>query len=70
MPPGEFVDVTCAAHADKLSGETVGNTATFVGTADALKSMQSFDAVLQSLTVRGQTVQDFKFPFPAGVKLH
>ena len=70
QPPGEFVRVQCAAQADPLSGETVGDTATFKGQDDALKGLEKFDAVLVQLDVRGNVVKEFKFPYPAGVKLH
>lgn len=67
---GAAFDVTCAAVADALSGETVGDTASFRGQADGLKGLAAFDAVVRRLEIRGQIVTNLRFPFPAGTKLH
>jgi hypothetical protein len=69
-PGGTATTVTCDAVADALSGETVGNTASFRGQADALKGLAAFDAVVRRLEIRGQVVTDLRFPFPAGTRLH
>jgi len=70
LPPGEFVEVTCAAVADKLSGEKVGDTATFRGRDDALKQLEQFDAVFMGATIKGQKQGEVPFPYPKGVSLH
>ena len=64
------IEVACPAVADRLSGETVGDTASFRGQADALKGLAAFDAVVRRLEIRGQVVTDLAFPYPAGTKLH
>ncbi len=70
LPPGEYVDVVCAAVTDTLSGETAGDSSTFRGEADILKTMQKFDAVFLGATIKGQAMGEVPFPYPAGVALH
>lgn len=70
LPPGEFVDVQCAAVADTLSGETVGDSSTFRGQDDALKKLETFDAIFQGATIKGQEAPKVEFPYPKGVSLH
>jgi hypothetical protein len=48
------------------TGETVGDTAEFEGSADWLRSTREFDGVLAEITIRGKTFSDVKFNFPRG----
>lgn len=70
LPPGEFVDVVCAAVTDKLSGETAGDASTFRGADDALKTLTKFDARFLGATIKGQKMGELAFPYPAGKALH
>jgi hypothetical protein len=54
------------AVANPATGETVGDTSLFQTQADWLKTTGQFDAVLQSITIRGSTFTDVKFNFPKG----
>jgi hypothetical protein len=55
-----------AAVANPATGETVGDTSLFQAQADWLKTTGNFNATLHGLTVRGKTLPDVSFPFPAG----
>ncbi|MHC5019415.1 MAG: hypothetical protein ACYTGX_04755 [Planctomycetota bacterium] len=70
LPPGEFVDVQCDAVADQLSGETVGDSATFRGRNDVLKGKTEFTAVFLGATIKGQAMGEVEFPYPKGKSLH
>ena len=48
------------------TGETVGDTSLFEGQAEWLKTTPNFDAVLESLTIRGTSFTNVKFNFPNG----
>jgi len=54
------------AVANPATGETVGDTSMFEAQADWLKTTPEFDAVLQTITIRGSTFTDVKFNFPKG----
>ena len=55
-----------AAVPNPATGETVGDTALFETQADWLKTTAEFDAVLQSIAIRGTTFSNVKFNFPRG----
>jgi hypothetical protein len=61
---GSPAAVTLSAKANTLSGETVGDTSQFAGTAPAMKGVTQYAAVLRSLTVRGQTFENIDFVGP------
>jgi hypothetical protein len=48
------------------TGETVGDTAQFEGSAEWLKSAREFDGVLAEITIRGKTFSGVRFNFPRG----
>jgi hypothetical protein len=52
--------------ASSATGETVGNTAFFQGSADWLKTGGKFDATLEPLSIHGTSFPALKFNFPAG----
>ncbi len=59
--------VTLAAVANAASGETVGNTSQFEGSADWLKGIGSFSGVVGSVTLGGKNFGDVAFEYvPAG----
>jgi hypothetical protein len=55
-----------SAVANPATGETVGDTSLFQAQADWLKTTGNFSATLHGLTVRGKTLDDVSFSFPAG----
>ncbi len=54
------------AVANAGTGETVGNTSQFVAEADWLSNVESFDAVLSGVTVRGRLYRSVAFNYPKG----
>jgi len=54
------------AVANPATGETVGDTSLFEGRADWLRTVGHFDAVLESLTIRGTTFTHVAFNYPKG----
>lgn len=58
--------VELAAVPNPETGETVGDTALFEGSADWLKAASEFDGVLKGITIRGKTYSEVKFNFPRG----
>ena len=52
--------------ADELTGETKAETSTFRGESEGLKGVDSFEAVLVSIDVKGQSFNDVAFRFPEG----
>lgn len=63
---GQLQTLVLAAVANPATGETVGDTSLFETQADWLKTIEDFDAVLKSITIRGTTFADVKFNFPKG----
>jgi hypothetical protein len=55
-----------APVANNATGEKVGDTSLFEGTADWIKTTPIFDAVLKEVTVRGKTYTNLAFNFPKG----
>jgi hypothetical protein len=55
-----------SAVANPATGETVGDTSLFQAQADWLKTTGNFNATLHGLMVRGKTLADVSFDFPAG----
>jgi hypothetical protein len=58
------------AVANRVTGETAGDTAQFEAQAEWLKTAESFDATLTSLTVRGVMFEAVPFEFPQGHEGH
>lgn len=58
--------LTLKARANVLTGETEGDSSEFAGQADALKEAKTFDAVLMSIEIKGQTYAKVAFNFPKG----
>jgi len=54
------------AIADSATGEKIGDTALFEATAEWLKTVTSFDAVLAKIEIRGSAFSDVSFNFPKG----
>jgi hypothetical protein len=54
------------AQTNRATGETVGDTATFVAEADWLRTTPAFEATLVELEVRGRTYRSIHFRFPEG----
>ena len=65
---GAPFDVACAAQADALSGETVGDTSVFRGAHEGLRGLARFQGRIARLTILGQAATDLAFPFPEGVE--
>jgi hypothetical protein len=55
-----------AAVANPETGETVGDTSLFEAPAGWVKSSGPFDAVLNSITIRGSTFTHVRFNYPKG----
>jgi len=54
------------AAPNAATGEKVGDTALFEAQADWLKTVKSFEVVLDELTVRGRKFEKIAFNFPKG----
>ena len=65
LPEGE-ARLTFHAVANAGTGETVGDTSQFVAQADGLAGVESFDAVLPEVTVRGTVYRNVAFNYPKG----
>ena len=65
LPDGEAT-LTFHAVANAGTGETVGDTSQFVAQADWLGGVESFDAVLPALSVRGTVYRNVAFNYPKG----
>lgn len=65
LPDGE-ARLTFRAVANAGTGETVGDTSQFVAQADGLAGVESFDAVLPEVTVRGTVYRNVAFNYPKG----
>ena len=51
---------------NKLTGETAGDTSQFEGQSDGLKGLKEFDAVIETLDLRGRAFSNVQFNFPRG----
>jgi len=65
LPNGEF-RLNFRAVANAGTGETIGDTSQFVARADWLAGVESFDAVLPEVTVRGTVYRNVAFNYPKG----
>jgi len=67
---GRRESLPMAAVGNPVTGETVGDTSEFAGTADWLKGRVAFDAFIPALDIRGVTFTDVRFAFrsPAPAK--
>ncbi|MSU52424.1 MAG: hypothetical protein EXS41_03380 [Opitutaceae bacterium] len=63
---GETKTLALAAISNAATGETVGDTSQFEGTAEWLKSTAVFDAVIPEINVRGTKFEKIAFNFPKG----
>jgi hypothetical protein len=54
------------AVADTATGETVGDTSLFEGKAEWLKQVKHFQAMVETIEVRGQSFKKVDFDFPEG----
>ncbi len=63
---GEKRILMFTAVADPATGEKVGDTSLFEATADWLKTIKEFDAVLTSIEIRGGAFSGVVFNFPKG----
>lgn len=61
---GEKV-LVLAAVANAASGEKVGDTSQFEGSADWLKTAKGFSGTVQAVTLRGQSFGDVAFTYKA-----
>ena len=52
--------------ADELTGETTNDTSTFRGQSDSLKGVDSFQATLTMVELKGQKFEKVTFKFPEG----
>lgn len=53
------------AIADPLSGETIGDSSKFETVAPELVGLESFNAVIRSLDIRGGQFEDIAFEYPS-----
>jgi hypothetical protein len=65
LPDKEEV-LSFKAVPNSATGEKVGDTSEFETTAEWLKQVKTFDAVLKSLTVKSKTYTNVTFNFPKG----
>ncbi|WP_438481004.1 hypothetical protein [Oleiharenicola lentus] len=63
---GKTEPLTLAALPNLLTGEKIGDTSAFVGTGEWLKTTAEFEAVVTSVTIRGQNYANIAFAFPKG----
>ncbi len=61
---GAAVTVSLASTANGLTGDTVGNSSQFGGTAAALKGVTAFTGVIKEVVIGGETFKDIKFGYP------
>lgn len=61
---GTATTVSLASTANGLTGDTVGNSSQFGGTAPALKGATAFTGVIKDAVVGGQTFKDVTFGYP------
>jgi ABC-type Zn2+ transport system substrate-binding protein/surface adhesin len=59
-------ELTLAAVASALTGETVGDTSVFAGQHDELKGATDFEVTIAAIQVKGIDFADTAFPFPEG----
>lgn len=57
---GQPTPLTLAAVANSATGETVGDSSQFTGSADWLRSSQTIELAIPSLTVRGMVFEDIR----------
>lgn len=56
--------MTLAPVASALTGETAGDSSVFRGVEEALSHLPRFEAVLEKITVRGQTFENVRIEYP------
>lgn len=56
--------------ADELTGETATDTSTFRAKSEQLKGLETFQATLSKVKVKGQDFQDVTFSYPEGNEDH
>ncbi|MBM3749560.1 MAG: hypothetical protein FJW21_00055 [Acidimicrobiia bacterium] len=60
------VPIELKARARAITGETVGDTSEFVGSADVLKAVKGGSGRVVHLTIKGQTIKDLAVTWPVG----
>jgi hypothetical protein len=61
---GTASTVSLASTANGLTGDTVGNSSQFGGTAASLKGVTAFTGVIKEVVIGGETFKDIKFGYP------
>lgn len=61
---GTASTVSLASTANGLTGDTVGNSSQFGGTAASLKGVTAFTGVVKEVVIGGETFKDIKFGYP------
>ena len=61
---GTASTVALASTANGLTGDTVGNSSQFGGTAASLKGVTAFTGVIKEVVIGGETFKDIKFSYP------
>lgn len=67
VPGGKKVEVSLASTANGLTGDTVGNSSQFGGTAPGLKGVTAFTGVVKHLDAAGKTFTGVEFGYPVNV---
>lgn len=67
---GRTEELSLAATANALSGETVGDTSQFTGTAAWLKETGKFTGTIAELEIRGSKFKDIAFSFSSEEHKH
>ncbi len=66
VPGRQSSPVELAAVANELTGEVVGDTSEFSATVESLIGVESFDAEIVSLYVKGKEFSSVMFGYPVG----
>jgi hypothetical protein len=66
----EWRSLRLEPQAQASTGETVGNTSHFRGSADWLKNVTGFAGEVPSIEIRGQTFTNIAFDYPAVIHPH
>lgn len=60
------IEVSAAAVASTLTGETVGDTSEFAGSDEGLAGFERGEVTVASVSVKGQSHENVSFPYPEG----
>lgn len=64
-PGGTATPLVLNSTANGLTGDTVGNSSQFGGTAASLKGVTAFTGVVKDVTIGAETFKDVKFGYPS-----